>query len=118
MEIVYTPAVCKKVEDQEPTFTGTLKLKVPNFDERYQFIEDAGLDVGDDGGLQKKGGNFAIIRNLVKASEKFYISVDLARISDGKKFTSFQEMTMDSDCDEVLIEIAKEIRSGFKPSPK
>lgn len=118
MEILYTPSVCKQVDDQAPTFKGEIKVKVPNFEERYQFIEDAGLDVGDDGGIQKRGGNFAIIRNMVKASEKFYVSIDLTRISDDKKFNSFQDLTMDSTCDEILIEVAKEIRSGFRPSPK
>jgi len=114
MEIIYTPTVCKEPK----TFEGAIKLKVPNFDERFQFIEDCGLDVGDDGGLTKKTGNFAIIRNMVKHSEKFYVGVQLVRLEDRKEFNNFQDLCMDPGCDEILIEVAKEIRSGFRPSSK
>jgi hypothetical protein len=115
MEVSYIPKVCK---DEDATFSGSIKLKVPGFDERYQFMEDSGIDVGDDGGIQKKSGNFAILRKMVKGSQKFYVGVELKKLSDGKEYKSFEELCEDPDCDPILIEIAGQIRSGFNPGPK
>lgn len=118
MDVKFIPSVCTDKEKSKATFSGHIDMKVPTFDERYQFIEDCGIDVMDDGGVEKKGSNFSIIRNMVKASAKFYKSVSLTRLSDGKKFESFDELSMDPECDVILIEAAKEVRQGFRPSVK
>lgn len=123
MEITYTPKVCTSYKDDEgndvqPTFSGAIKMRVPNFDERYEFIENSGIDVGDDGGIKRGESNFSIIRKLVKNSQKFYVGVQLTRISDGKEFSTFEGLAEDSDCDGILIEVAGQVRGGFKPSPK
>jgi hypothetical protein len=118
MQVEFIPSVCKDSEEAKASFSGSVKVQVPSFDERYQFIEDCGIDVADDGGVSRKGSNFSIIRNMVKASEKFYKGVEMKRLSDGKEFKSFADLSMDPDCDSILIEVAKEIRNGFRPSQK
>lgn len=118
MQVEFIPSVCKDTEDSKATFSGCIVMQVPSFDERYQFIEDSGIDVADDGGVSRKGSNFSIIRNMVKASSKFYKEVKLKRLSDGMEFNSFEALSMDPECDSILIEVAKEIRGGFRPSQK
>ena len=114
MEVKFIPEVCK---GESPRFAGTITLKVPSFDERYKFIEDCGVNISDSGGVELKASNFSIIRNMVKLSEPFYVSVEMKRI-DGVEFKSFSDLTHDPECDGILIEVAKEIRSGFRPAQK
>lgn len=115
MDVKYIPSVC---QSENPTFQGHVMMRVPSFEERYQFIEDSGIDVSDEGGLERKGSNFSIIRNMVKHSAKFYQAVELKRVSDGMEFKSFEDLSLDPDCDAILIEVAREVRMGFRPSPK
>lgn len=119
MEINFEPSVCreKTVDGQlvNNTFEGHIRLKVPTFDERYQFTEDCGMVVADDGGIERKASNFTIMRNMVKLSQKFYVSVEMKKLADGSVYTSFDELSADPDCDGILLEVAREVRSGFRP---
>jgi hypothetical protein len=120
MQMKFEPSACRAKEVNGVTelamFSGTVTLKVPNFDERYQFIEDCGVNVADSGGVEKKSSNFSILRSMVKNSEKFYISVELKKLSTGAEYNSFESLTYDPDCDSILMEVASEIRGGFRPS--
>ncbi len=47
---------------------------------------------------------------------KFYVSVDLKKIDGGIEYKSFESLTLDPDCDPILMQVASELRQGFKPS--
>ncbi len=119
MEIEFVPSVCREETVagvlRNNTFEGHIKLKVPTFDERYAFTEDCGMVVADDGGIERKASNFTIMRNMVKNSAKFYVSVAMKKLKDGTEYTSFDCLSADPDCDAILLEVAREVRSGFRP---
>lgn len=103
MDVLFTPSVCS---GERKTFTGALVLRVPTFDERYQYMEECGV-VGETVGI-------GAIRKAVKLSAPHYVKVDLKRDEDGKVFSSFEDLAMDSGCDSILIEVSTKILNGFR----
>jgi hypothetical protein len=103
-----------KFVPKSENFTGSVTLRMPSFDERYEVLDSMGLKVSGDGEVSMSDAtSFSSIRNLVKASIKFYVSVELDH-NDGRKFRSTDDLLMEPDCDAVLIEVASGITKGFK----
>ena len=120
-EISYIPKPCQESKDEHGAvtlalFSGSVKMRLPNFDERYDIIEKAGLKVSQTGEIDTSGNAIQIIRNIVKVSKEFYVSVDIKKLSDGTEYKSFEDLSMDSDCDAIITDIARALRDGFKPS--
>lgn len=124
MQIKFVPTLCTDHEVEEngqkslvkATFMGHLVLKGNTYDERMELLESMGLTANAQG--EVSGAQIPIVsqlRKLVKKSQEHYVSVDLERISDGKKFTSFEEMSTDGECDPIITEVGYALRSGFKP---
>ena len=107
----------RKEVDVKATFSGELVIYRPTIDERYEFAELLGLDVSKDGEVvQSEGSVVKMMRNLLRASEKFYAKVALKRLSDGQEFKSFEELSVDPDCEGILIEVGMQIKNGFRAS--
>lgn len=109
-ELKYVPQAC---QGESPLMTGSVTLKVPTFDERYAFLEEVGIEFNEKGEIKMAAGSLSVLRKMVKASEKFYVKVELQK--GEVKFNSFSEMQTDPAFDQVLIEIAGMVRSGFVP---
>lgn len=119
-ELAYIPKQCQEtVEDGKiiaPTFAGSIKIRVPTFDERYEILEKSGVKVGSKGEIEVGENALLILRNTVKISKDFYIAVEIRKLSDGTEYKSFEDMSVDPDCDALLIDVAHALRGGFKPS--
>jgi hypothetical protein len=99
-----------------PLFTGGIVLRVPGFDERYELLELQDVKVVDGVIVASEGMNpFRAVRTVVAFSKKFYLEVGLKRIKDGAEFKSFDDLSADPECDEILMEVAQALRGGFKP---
>lgn len=102
--------------DVAATFEGSITLRLPDFDERYQVLEDMGLQADGSGQVKSVEINvFKTLRRMVEVSKAFYVEVKLKRISDGAEFKSFTDLSVDPDCDGIILEVAKSLRSGFRP---
>ena len=99
-------------------FDGTIKLIVPSFDDRFEYMEVAGLKINQDGNIEYTSDYSQMIRKLVGFSKKFYKSVEVKNKQSGVEYKSFEDMACDVDCDPILIEVATKIRTGFRPDPK
>ena len=110
-QIQFVPKPCKEAQE----FTGHVVMRVPLFDERYEIIDQMGLQLDNETGELKMAdlNSFAAIRKMVTASLKFYISVDIKH-SDGREFKSKDDLLSDPDCDAILIDVAMNISRGFK----
>lgn len=110
-EIKFTPKAC-----EGPEFSGSVTMRVPMFDERYEMLDQMGIkiDVSTGEASMEEVGSFSSIRRMVKASSGFYKSVEIKH-SDGREFKSFEDMQSDPDCDQILIEVAMAISRGFRP---
>lgn len=110
--ICYTPNICKKPESK---WSGTVTLRLPNFDEKFDFIEKETYGVSESGDIESSvHKNIRGIRNTVQFSEKMYVNIDLRNLVTGEMVTTFQGMKEEPDLHDTLIEIAGQILNGFK----
>jgi hypothetical protein len=106
----FVPDICKEAisesgEKTPPAFTGKIVLFLPNFDERFELIEqvESGLLDGEPGETERKHNKIAFARRLVRAAKPFFKSVDITRVSDGKRFESFDDLSYCQSFDKALI---------------
>ena len=108
-QLVYTPKACDGGD-----FIGTVTLRLPSFDERYEALDELGIKINKDGEAEMTDMNsFKAIRSLVKMSSKYFVSVDLKH-KDGREFKSKEDLETDPECDSILIEIAMNLSKGFR----
>ena len=109
--IKYVPSVCK---GDAPKWQGSIELRLPTFDEKFDYIESMELGVNADGDVDSSSMHkVRSIRKLVKMSEKHYISVAL-KSSDGVEIKSFEDMQYEDDMHTVLAEVSGLMLNGFK----
>lgn len=117
MEYVYTPTVCKdqvtKLEDgteqvKPATFSGSVTMRLMSFDERMEHGGAARSGIADGDKV------IGAVREAVKASQPHYVKVDLKRLSDGKVYSSFDDLSYDASCGHILIEVATGLLRGFE----
>lgn len=112
MRVKYVPKACE--EGSEPKFTGHIMLRKPTFDERMEMAElISDMEVGDD---KPSKNNMKALRVMVAQSKKFYEVSDwfITRLSDGHVMSSFDELSIESDCTDILVEVAGFIMNGLK----
>lgn len=110
-ELKYTPAACGEGGE----FSGSLTLRPPTFDERYDALDKLGLKVNQSGEVDVADMNsFKAIRSMVDVSKKYYLSVDMKH-NDGREYKCFDDLANDPDCDAILIEVAMGLSRGFRP---
>ena len=111
-EIKFSPKAC--LEGKE--FSGTVTMRVPMFDERYEVLDQMGIKIDAASGEASMAdvGSFASIRKMVKASQSFYKAVEIKH-ADGREFKSFEDLQSDPDCDAILVDVALAISRGFRP---
>lgn len=113
-EYIYEP---KYKEGEEKKFEGFIKLKLPNIEERWSFKE---ILVS---GLDEKGGGKTIYESasdmvkVISQSERFYKEVAIKKI-DGTEYKSFEDLSYDSECEQILSEVASLFLYGFGTSKK
>lgn len=114
--VKYVPKACK---GDSPVFTGEVELRLPTFDEKFDLLDAAGVEIGDDGKVELSGSKrIKIIRQLVRLTKDYYVAVSLKRLDDESELKSYDDLQCDSDAHEILGEVALEIMHGFKLGKK
>lgn len=113
----YIPSICKKMTDEAgnvipPEFEGKIVLRSPDFDERMSLAEECGSDLIEVQKNPQSDKAIPVTRKIVKLSEAFYKSVDIKRISDGKKFESFKQLSKYSAFNLTLMEVGMRLMEG------
>lgn len=111
-EVVYTPKACSK---EGAIVSGSVKIRIPNLVERYEYISQVGFKAGADGAIENNLESLKSIAQMVKLSQPHYVSVDIKK-SDGTEVKSYDDLITDPDCDEIVIEVAGMLLNGFKAS--
>ena len=111
MEIDYIPSQCK---GEGKSFEGSMKIKLPSFDQKYLYMEQSGFSVNEKGEFESGMKQIPAIRKMVGFAKDHIISVSLKKIQSGVEFKAYDEMIYDGDCDAILIEIAMQLMNGFK----
>jgi hypothetical protein len=106
--------------DHQPTFEGTITIRRPGFDERFEILE-GGASIAEAAAAGKEGSmpgiamlqHIPALRRLVRESERYYERVALRRLSDGAEFKSFEDLSVEPECGPILIEVAIGLAHGF-----
>lgn len=104
----------KWVPSDDSVLSGHVTLRVPTFNERFEYMEYSQFDIGPGEEQSTKIKQLCALRKLVDLSNKHYLEVCLKKKEDSSEIKSFDEMSLDADCDQALIEIAGLIMNGFK----
>lgn len=123
--IQFVPSVCKVTTNKkthevvQPTFSGTVTLRKLTCDEKYALLESCGFEVDEADGettvkTPKGKSPFSTLRTLISMSKGHYEAVDLTRLADGQKFTSFDDMDTEDDCHPIMTEVANRMVAGFQ----
>lgn len=101
----YVPTVCK---GEVPKYVGTVTMRRPTFDEKFDILEQIGDPTGQD-----NMSKFKAVRKLVSLSKDFYVKIQLKNVESGEDFTSVQALEEENDLHSVLIEVANLLPEGF-----
>lgn len=124
--VKYVPKFCTKQEVKnkngsfrtvEPTFEGFVELSRPDFDERFDNLDKIDVDLEQLSSLPQKE-QIKAIRKVVSITKHHYVSVNLKRKSDGVEFKTFEDISGDNSCNEIISEIGMALLGGFGPDPK
>jgi len=96
---------------------GRVEVKKPSIVERFRFMEETGFQVNDAGQVATEGNKLRAMGKMIETSLPFILAVELAK-ADGTSISEVEEMTHDSECDPILMEIGGLIIGGFKPTKK
>lgn len=111
--VKYVPKSCL---GDDKKFEGSLTMRLPTFDQKYELLEISGIKFSDAGEVESSSSKdrLDMIRKLVKHSESFYETVSLIKCSSLEEFKSFEDMQYDDDAHAILIEVGLALLNGFK----
>jgi hypothetical protein len=124
-EIKFEPSACRPRQvpgesgvmiEVPPSLKGHVVLIAPSFDQRFEYIEQAGFELNLKGEVEASMRQMPAVRRMVKLVRPHFKAVELEACDDGTKFQSVDDLEMDARADGVLIEIAMQFLHGFKPS--
>lgn len=108
----YVPACCKC---DDATHEGSVTLRLPTFDEKFDYIEQLQASVKDTGEIEAdQMQKLRSIRAMVKLSKAHYVEVSLKNKTTGEEVKSFDDMQYCDDLHSVLMEVAGHLVNGFK----
>lgn len=113
MLIEYVPL---KARGEDAKMEGKVELTPTSFDQRWEYVEQCGFKVNAEGEVEATTENLGSIRKMVSLSKPHYKSVALKDKESGMEYKSFEDLSMDPSCDEILIEIAGVVLRGQRPT--
>lgn len=108
------PSVCK---GEGAKWSGHIVMRLPTFDEKFEYMENLGVQVGDDGAVvesESATSRLKQVRRMVECSKKHYQEVSLENKETGEKVDSLDDMLYVDELHKVLVEVAGMLISGFK----
>jgi hypothetical protein len=110
MDQTFEPRICAAETGEAPTYKGTVTIRRPNYDERLSLLEEGEVDV-EPGDTKEtlteklKPKKYKMTRTVLKRLPEFFVSADVTRLSDGRKFVVLDDFQYDTDLQSVLNEI-------------
>lgn len=98
------------------SFEGHIMLKVPTTPERYEYLENVGVTVNEDGQSVDVTSKIQRAKKTIEISEKFYLVVQLKKLDGDIEYKSFEDLSYDPDCVPILNDVASLLMEGIRPS--
>jgi hypothetical protein len=110
--IKIVPTVCK---GEDATWEGSVTLRMPTFDEKFDYLEKLQVSVSEDGTVEgSQNQKLKSIREMVRLSKEHYLEVDLKSKVSKEEIKSFDDMQYVEELHGALVEIAGMMLNGFK----
>lgn len=103
------PQACKDLPEKPATFSGSVSIDLPSFDERCEIGETLIIALRD---LPEDIAGIRRARISVKLAAERVKSVALVKKSNGKSYTSFSELADDISCQDIMTEVCLAIVVG------
>ena len=102
---------------QEGKFKGVVEIDHPSVTMKYKFINllSFKFDGGQVDANEVANSNVKNMGIIIEATKEHYRKVDLSH-EDGTKYTSFEDLNSDPECEGILMEIAGLYLGGYIPS--
>lgn len=96
-------------------YTGTVTLRMPSFDERVAFYDDADVEMYPEGQSSDalRVRNKKLMRHVSKKIKDHFVRAEIVRTSDGFKITQLEQLQYDTDMMMVMMEIAQKLVGKF-----
>ena len=110
--IKIVPTVCK---GDNAAWEGFVVLRLPTFDEKFDYLERLQVTVKDDGTVEGDAHQkLKSVREMVKMSQAHYVEVSLKNKKTGEEVKSFDDIQYVEDLHSAMVEIAAMMLNGFK----
>ncbi len=111
--VKYVPAACR---GDGRKFDGFITLNPVSFEQKYDYLDELKLKIGEDGKIDMGDTSDKLrhMKNLVRIAKTHFVSVDIKKLSDGEEFKTYEDLSYDSDCHDMLLEVAGTLLNGFK----
>lgn len=113
--IKYVPEALKK---EDAKLEGSLTLRLPTFDEKFDYIDQSGLELSEDGAIDLKTlklkDRVKVVRLFVNLSKAHYLKVEMKHKETGEEYTSFEDLSCEPDAEAMLAEVGMQLINGFK----
>lgn len=117
MKVRVEPAVTKEGDGVPAAYSGFVMMRIPDYFERMELLEEvseafAGEEPPPEDETEAQAKRREIrrlnrrIRYLARKMEPFVEEVELTRLADGFKFTSYDEVKHDTELASVVTELA------------
>jgi len=118
--INFKPKACFDSKDEDgkaipAKFKGTVEIDPPDFEERYEYIDDSGFDLtqSEEPSKEETRAQIRAVRKLVGMATKHVTRVSLKHLETGRKYETLDELMKDPNCDGILMEIGVKMGTGF-----
>lgn len=128
--VTFSPTICADKVIEKPTenggvaidtvpakYKGTVTIKMPDYDARMDLLDEIGSVLGDKPGASEDelaAQGRKLIREAAKRAGRFVRAVDLTRIEDGYKFTSWDQVRADYATHSVVSEVGQRLVGRYE----
>ncbi len=105
--IKYIP---NEAQGSDPKFEGYIELELIPYEQKLAYLEEFGY-FDEEGG---KKSNMIFLIKLLKAAKKHYVAVCLKNLKTGAMYSSYDDLSYDAYCHDLLQEVAGVVLNGNK----
>lgn len=121
--VTFEPGICKEREKEDgtkvpPRYKGTVTIRMPDFDERLDLFEElgsatAGSPQGDSVEERTERGA-KLIRESARRAARFVVAVDLERLEDGFKITTWDQVRAETATHGLVSEVGARVIGRYE----
>lgn len=112
--IKYVPSPCAS---EDAKFEGHVMIAAPKYTERMKWLEEAGFKTGPKGEIEYTVEQLPAVMRMAEIAKTRVRHVEIKAKESGQKYTMWEDLEYDPDCDAIILDVALKMLNGFKPSP-